>query len=141
VLESYRLPRDLVFRSVSGTVDGPDSVAFDDYLGDPSLVDRIVFRSDGSLVVPQAANSQPPFRPLSYGANVPAGSVNCAAAGCRGIFVADRGDGGADRNLFRISVDDYSRIGKTSLLKWLPPERGGNSGERNFVPPPWKWVD
>ncbi|HEX9287355.1 MAG TPA: prepilin-type N-terminal cleavage/methylation domain-containing protein [Thermoanaerobaculia bacterium] len=141
LLESRRLPGELVFRSVSGTVDGPDGVAFDDYLGDPSLVDRIVFRSDGSLVVPQAVNSQPPFRPLSYGANVPAGSVNCPPTGCRGIFVADRGDGGVDRNLFRISVDDYSRIGKASLLKWLPTEQGGNSGERNFVPPPWKWVD
>ncbi|HEX9304598.1 MAG TPA: type II secretion system protein [Thermoanaerobaculia bacterium] len=141
VLESFPLPVDLVFRSISGTVNGPDSVAFDDYLGDPSLVDRIVFRSDGSLVPPQAANSQPPLRPVSYGADVPPGSVNCATAGCRGIFVADRSDDGADRNLFRISVDDYSRIGKASLLKWLPTEQGGNAGERNFVPPPWKWVD
>jgi len=141
VLESHRLPGDLVFRSVDGTINGSDSVAFDTYLGDSSLVDRIVFRSDGRLVAPQAANSQPPFRPVSYGANVPPGSVNCAPAGCRGIFVADRSDGGSDRNLSRISVDDYSRIGKASLLKWLPAEQGGNAGERNFVPPPWKWVD
>ena len=42
VLASYRLPVDLVFRSVSGPVNGSDSVAFDNYLGDPSLVDRIV---------------------------------------------------------------------------------------------------
>jgi prepilin-type N-terminal cleavage/methylation domain-containing protein len=141
VLMSYPFPADLVFRSVNGAVNGSESVAFDSYLGDPSLVDRIVFRSDGSLVAPQAANSQPPFRPVSYGANVPPGSVNCPPAGCRGIFVADRSDGGANRNLFRISVDDYSRIGKASLLKWLPAEQGGNSGEENFVPPPWKWVD
>ena len=141
VLDSYRLPTDLVFRSVGGAINGSDSVAFDDYLGNPSLVDRVVFRSDGSLVAPQAANSQPPSRPLSYSTNVPPGSVNCSAAGCRGIFVADRSDDGADRNLFRISVDDYSRVGKASLLKWLPTEQGGNTGERNFVPPPWKWVD
>ena len=93
------------------------------------------------LVAPQAANSQPPSRPLSYSTNVPPGSVNCSAAGCRGILVADRSDDGADRNLFRISVDDYSRVGKASLLKWLPTGQGGNTGERNFVPPPWKWVD
>ncbi len=141
ILIAYRLPTWLVVRSVSGPVDGPDGVAFDEYDGDASLVDRIVFRGDGSLVQPQGTNSQVPARPSTYTGNVPSLSVNCPAAGCRGIFLADRPDAGPDRNLFRISVDDFGRIGKTSLLKWLPPEHGGNSGERDFVPSPWKWVD
>jgi hypothetical protein len=61
--------------------------------------------------------------------------VNCPPAGCRGIFLAD------GRNVFRVSVDDFGRIGRVSLLKWLPPGHGGNAGERDFTPPPWKWVD
>jgi len=140
VLSHLRLPGSISLRSVGGKVDGPDSVSFDDYENDAALVDRIVFRADGSLVVPQAANSRPPDRPLTYSANVPPSSVNCRLTGCRGVFVADRGGAGLSRNLFRVSVDDFGRTGKTSLLKWLPPEQGGNGGERNFVPPPWKWV-
>ena len=141
VLSYFRLPATVSLRSVSGKVDGPDSVSFDGYENDAALVDRIVFRANGSLVVPRAANSRPPDRPLTYSANVPPMSVNCRLTGCRGVFVADRRDGGLSRNLFRVSVDDFGRTGKTSLLKWLPPEEGGNGGERNFVPPPWKWVD
>lgn len=141
LLSIYRLPSSVSLRSIGGTVDGPDSVSFDQYDDDASLVDRIVFRADGSLVVPQAPNSRPPERPTAYTANVPAASVNCPAAGCRGVFVADRTDGGLARNLFRVSVDDFGRTGKMSLLKWLPPEHGGNGGERNFVPPPWKWMN
>jgi prepilin-type N-terminal cleavage/methylation domain-containing protein len=141
VLRYYRLPASVSLRSVSGGLDGPDSVAFDEYANDAALVDRIVFRADGSLLVPQAPNSLPPDRPVTYTENVPPLSVNCRLTGCRGVFVADRGDGGPSRNLFRVSVDDFGKTGKTSLLKWLPPEQGGNGGERNFVPPPWKWVD
>jgi prepilin-type N-terminal cleavage/methylation domain-containing protein len=141
VLRYYRLPVSVSLRSVSGGLDGPDSVAFDQYANDAALVDRIVFRADGSLLVPQAPNSLPPARPVSYTENVPPLSVNCRLTGCRGVFVADRRDGGPSRNLFRVSVDDFGKTGKTSLLKWLPPEQGGNGGERNFVPPPWKWVD
>ena len=141
VLNYFRLPGSVSLRSVGGGIDGPDSVAFDQYANDTTLVDRIVFRADGSLLVPQAANSRPPERPLTYTENVPPLSVNCRLTGCRGVFVADRRDGGASRNLFRVSVDDFGKTGKTSLLKWLPPEQGGNGGERNFVPPPWKWVD
>lgn len=135
------LPTFLSLRSIEGPVDGPDSIAFDQYAGDPSLVDRIVFRSNGGLLLPQATNSEPPMRPRNFTADVPATSVNCRDTGCRGIFLADRSGGGPNRNLFRISVDDFGRVGKASLLKWLPPEHGGNSGERNFVPSPWKWVD
>lgn len=140
-LSVQALPPFLVFRSVDGLVDDPSSVAFDGYSGDASLVDRVVFRSNGSLVLPEASNSAPPARPATVTDAVPATSVTCRADGCRGIFLADRADGGSHRNLFRISVDDFGRVGKASLLKWLPPGQGGNSGERNFVPPPWKWVD
>ncbi len=141
VLNYFRLPTSVALRSVAGGVDGPDSVSFDEYHNDATLVDRIVFRADGSLLVPQAANSRPPARPVTYSENVPSMSVNCRVTGCRGVFIADRRDGGPDRNLFRVGVDDFGRTGKPSLLKWLPPEQGGNGGERNFVPPPWKWID
>jgi hypothetical protein len=141
VLSYYRLPASVSLRSVGGRLDGPDSVAFDQYANDAALVDRIVFRADGSLLVPQAANSRPPDRPVTYTESVPPLSVNCRLTGCRGVFMADRRDGGPSRNLFRVSVDDFGKTGKTTLLKWLPPEQGGNGGERNFVPPPWKWVD
>lgn len=141
VLNTYRLPTFVALRDIAGAVNGPGSVSFDQYEGNATLVDRIVFRGDGSLVGPQATNSQPPVRPGTYTAAVPTGSVNCLVAGCRGIFLADRSNSGVDRNLFRISVDDFGRIGKASLLKWLPEEQGGNAGEKNFVPPPWRWVD
>jgi len=141
VLSYFRLPVNVSLQSVAGAIDGPDSVSFDQYQNDPKLVDRIVFRSDGSLLVPQALNSRPPDRPVTYSANVPSMSVNCRVTGCRGVFIADRSDGGLARNLFRIGVDDFGRTGKPSLLKWLPPDQGGNGGERNFVPPPWKWTN
>jgi Tfp pilus assembly protein FimT len=141
VLSVQALPPFLVLRAVDGGVDGPNSVAFDGYAGNSSLVDRIVFRSNGGVLFPEASNSAPPGRPGTATADVPTTSVNCRASGCRGIFLSDRSDGGPRRNLFRISIDDFGRVGKASLLKWLPPEQGGNSGERDFVPPPWKWVD
>jgi len=141
VLNAYTLPTFVAFRQMDGALNGPDSVAFDQYAGDAALVDRIVFRGDGSLLPPQASNSQPPVRPGTYSAAVPSNSVNCPAAGCRGIYLADRPESGVERNLFRISVDDFGRIGKASLLKWLPAEQGGNAGEKDFVPPPWRWVD
>jgi type II secretion system GspH-like protein len=141
VLSFYRMPDFLVLRAIDGEVDDPASVAFDGYAGDASLVDRIVFRSNGGLLLPEANNSVPPARPGKATGNVPVTSVNCRADGCRGIFLSDRARPGPGRNLFRISVDDFGRVGKASLLKWLPPEQGGNSGERDFVPPPWRWVD
>jgi hypothetical protein len=141
ILNAYRVPVYVSFRALTGPLDGPDSIAFDGYGGEASLVDRLVFRSNGSLLPPQAANSRPATRPAEFTADVPSGSVNCRSVGCRGIFLADRAADGSSRNLFRISVDDFARIGKASLLKWLPPEQGGNSGERDFVPPPWKWED
>jgi Tfp pilus assembly protein FimT len=141
VLNAQPLPTLVSVRTVGGQVDGPDGIAFDEYAGNPALVDRIVFRSNGGLVTPEAANSRPPGKPATVTGDVPGTSVNCLDGGCRGIYLADRATGGPNRNLFRISVDDFGRVGKASLLKWLPPEQGGNSGERDFVPPPWKWVD
>jgi Tfp pilus assembly protein FimT len=140
-LNTQALPSFLSVRSVADAVDGPDGIAFDEYIGDPALVDRIVFRSNGGVIAPQALNSRPPVRPARVTGDVPSRSVNCPDTGCRGIYLSDRATGGPHRNLFRISVDDFGRVGKASLLKWLPPAQGGNSGERNFVPPPWKWVD
>jgi len=141
LLNAESLPSLVSVRSISGPADGADAVAFDGYAGDPALVDRIVFGSDGAIVRPQAANSCAPRRPTTVTGDVPSTSVNCLPTGCRGIYLADRATGGPNRNLFRISVDDFGRVGKASLLKWLPPEQGGNAGERDFVPPPWKWVD
>ena len=141
VLGTYAIPESVALRSLGGAVGGPDSVSFDKYQWNDALVDRIVFRGDGTLVTPQATNSRPPVRPRKVTASVPSASVNCAPAGCRGIFLADRSGGGTGRNVFRVSVDDFGRIGKVSLLKWLPPGHGGNAGERDFTPPPWKWVD
>lgn len=141
ILSYYHLPDFLVLRTVQGEVDDANSVAFDEYAGDASLVDRIVFRTNGGLVIPEASNSAPPGRPAKTTVAVPVTSVNCRTGGCRGIFLSDRTNTGARRNLFRISVDDFGRVGKASLLKWVPPEQGGNNGEQDFVPPPWKWVD
>jgi type II secretory pathway pseudopilin PulG len=135
------MPSLVSVRSVSGPANGPDGIAFDAYAGNPALVDRVVFGSNGVLVRPQASNSRAPRKPSTVTGDVPSTSVNCLPAGCRGIYLADRATGGPNRNLFRISVDDFGRVGKASLLKWLPPEQGGNAGERDFVPPPWKWVD
>src|SRR5687767_2362255 len=140
-LGSYRIPDSVELRSVGGDVGGPDSVAFDKYQWNESLVDRIVFRGDGSLVIPQAVNSRPPVRPRAVTASVTSMSIHCPPVGCRGIFLADRSGRRIGENVFRVSVDDFGRTGKVSLLKWLPPGHGGIAGERDFTPPPWKWVN
>jgi len=77
-------------------------------------------------------------------ASVPHGSIDCnPTTRCRGIYIADNNQTGftSNRNVFRISVDDYGRTGRVSLLKWLPASDGGNAGENNFVPGPWVWAD
>lgn len=137
------IPACVVFRTTpDGSVGGPDAVGFDTYLGNPSLVDRLVFQGNGALVAPQHLNSPQPQPPSAYTEDVPKGSVNCVAPfHCRGIFLADRASGGRSRNVFRISVDDFGAAESTSVLKWIHPSQGGNPGEWNFVPPPWKWLD
>jgi Tfp pilus assembly protein FimT len=137
-ISSYRIPDSVVFRGLAGSVDGADAIAFDTYAGERDLTDRLVFRGDGSLLPPQAANSRVPGRPRVYGPAVPYSSVACPLSGCRGIFFSDRVGSGPGRNLFRVSVDDAS-VGRVSLLKWVPPEHGGNAGEADFAPAPWNW--
>jgi type II secretory pathway pseudopilin PulG len=117
------------------------SVAFDGYGGDKKIKDLIAFGGDGTLVEPQKKGSKPPDRPSSYTTKVPPGSVDCKK-NCRGIYVSDKATGDEeDQNIFRISVDDFGPSGRASLLKRLPAGQGGNSGETNYVPPPWTWVN
>jgi type II secretory pathway pseudopilin PulG len=140
-LLSMEIPPSVVLRAAP---DGGDGVAFDGYLGKESLVDRIVFKPDGSIDAPAAPNSQPPVKPALLTRSVPAGSINCNPnRQCRGIYVADNDRPGdlPNRNTFRISVDDFGPGSQATLLKWLPSAMGGNRGEVNYVPPPWKWVD
>ena len=139
-LLTYSIPAFVYFRSpFGGGIDSAASVAFDTYEGNRSRKNLIVFRGDGTLVPPQSTDSQPPDRPASYSSTVPSGSVSCDD-GCRGIYMADRSSGGNSiRNLFRISVDDFGRTGRASLLKWLPG--GGGRGVDTFVPSPWTWYD
>jgi hypothetical protein len=62
---------------------------------------------------------------------------------CRGIYISDSPATGpeANRNTFRVSVNDFGPTGRTTILKWLPLSQGGNPEETNYVPPPWKWAD
>ncbi len=124
--------------------DGAAAVAFDMYSGDPEIVDRIVFRPDGTLLAPQGPNSRPPMRPAAYTAAVPYGSIACnPGPSCRGIYISDGPATAPDagRNTFRIGVNDFGPTGRATILKWLPSLQGGNPGETNYVPPPWKWTD
>jgi Tfp pilus assembly protein FimT len=140
-----RLRLGVYFQSPNGDeLNGSDSVAFDTYGGNPEIVDRVVFRPDGTLVIPQGSNSRAPMRPAARTATVPFGSLNCNPGNtCRGIYISDRSRASPEDNpnTFRVSVSDFGPTGRVSLLKWLPPSEGGNPGENNYVPPPWKWVD
>lgn len=140
-----RLRTGVYFQSPNGDeVNGADAVAFDTYGGDPEIVDRLVFRPDGTLLTPQGGNSKAPMRPAASTATVPYGSINCNPANtCRGIYISDRARTGpqANANTFRVSVGDFGPTGRISILKWLPVSEGSNPRENNFVPPPWKWVD
>jgi type II secretory pathway pseudopilin PulG len=145
-LVRFRMRSGVFFRySPDGDgVNGADAVAFDTYVGNPKLVDRIVLRPDGSLVPPESPGSKAPLRPAVNTARVPYGSINCAAdTSCRGIYLSDRADGGpeARRNTFRVSINDFGPTGRVTILKWMPSSEGGNRGETDYVPPPWKWVD
>ncbi len=140
-----RLRTGVFFQAPDGDeVGGRNSVAFDTYSGDPEITDRIVFRPDGTLVAPQNPNSKTPMRPSRYTTTIPYGSVNCSPGdSCRGVYLSDRrltGEG-EKGNAFRVSVGDFGPLGRVSVLKWLPRSEGGNPGEDNYVPPPWKWVD
>src|SRR5262245_32130641 len=70
-------------------VNGPNAVSFDGYEGKPDLADRIVFRPDGTLFLPQSPNSKPPRRPGKVTASVPFGSIDCNPDNsCRGVYIA-----------------------------------------------------
>ncbi len=145
-INRYQIPGYIFFSyAPSGTVNDVKAVSFDKYNLDASLEDRIVFRGDGTLVPPQAANSQQPQKVVApFTATVPEGSINCNPGNqCRGIYIADRDLTGdtPNRNVFRISVDDFGATGKASLLKWVPTASGGNAGQTNYVPGPWTWAD
>ena len=142
----FRVRSGVFFRyAPSGKeVNDPDSVSFDTYKGDPEIVDRVVFHPDGTLESPQAPNSKAPMRPGAITRSVAYGSINCNPGdSCRGIYISDRPAGGpeANRNTFRISVNDFGPTGRVSLLKWRPLSEGGNPGETNYVTPPWTWAD
>lgn len=146
-IQQYHVP-DFVYFNFAPTglsVNSPSAVAFDTYQGSAAKVNMVVFQGDGTLVAPQDAGSVRPLRPTAYTATVPNGSVNCNAAGgyARGIYMSDMTTIGDvnDRNTFRISVDDFGSSGKASLLKWLPTSEGGNAGEYDYVPSPWKWAN
>ena len=84
------------------------------------------------------------MRPAVHTATVPYGSINCNPGNiCRGVYLSDRPRTGqrGELNMFRVSVSDFGPTGRISILKWLPSSEGGNPGENNFVPPPWKWVE
>jgi prepilin-type N-terminal cleavage/methylation domain-containing protein len=141
-ISQFHVPEFVLFSyAPGGLTDDAQSISFDRYLGNAALVDRIIFQSDGSLLQPQAANSARPAKPGAYTVKVPAGSINCVANQCRGVYMSDR-DSSFDpaRNVFRVSVDDFGSSGKASLLKYLPFALGGRAGETNYVPgSPWIW--
>jgi prepilin-type N-terminal cleavage/methylation domain-containing protein len=145
-LAEYEVPRYIYFRfaPVGLAVDSQSAVAFDTYAGNAALVDMVIYQGDGTLLAPQGPSSGPPLRPGTLTASVPNGSVNCNGGGgrARGIYMSDQTTTGDvnDRNTFRISVDDFGSNGRASLLKWLPTSEGGNAGEYNYVPGPWKWA-
>jgi type II secretory pathway pseudopilin PulG len=145
VVLRFRIRSGVFFRyAPSGEVNDANSVSFDGYRGDREIVDRVVFHPDGTLELPQAPNSKAPARPGRVTATVSYGSINCNPGdSCRGIYISDRSTGRpeASGNTFRIGVNDFGPTGRVSLLKWVPASQGGNPGETNYVPPPWKWVD
>lgn len=144
-LIEYAIPPNVYFRfAPTGELNGPTAVCFDGYQGNAALVDRIVFKPDGALDPPETQACRGPQRPALFTATVPAGSINCSPGqSCRGIYISDSSSSGdaANRNTFRVSVDETGPNSPVTLLKWVPIAMGGNGGEVNYAPPPWKWVD
>lgn len=144
-LAEYPLPPDLFFRYAPGgeAVNGPSAVCFDGYLGDPSLIDRVAFRGDGTLIAPEGPGCQAPRMPHRLSPSVSVGSIDCnPGRRCRGIYISDSPVAGSTpENELRVGVDDPGQPRTVTILKWLPAPLGGNAGEIDFVPPPWKWMD
>jgi type II secretory pathway pseudopilin PulG len=135
----------IFFLNPTNPADPTRGIAFDTYAGSGALVDLIAFQGDGTSVSPQAATSVRPTKPAAYTATVPSGSIDCGGTGdCRGIYMTNDPTSTVitERDVFRVSVDDFGANGRVSVLKWLPPAHGGNTGEANFVPgSPWIWLD
>jgi prepilin-type N-terminal cleavage/methylation domain-containing protein len=131
-LQRQIIPDYVFFRYPGGAVNGANAICFDKYLNDATLKDMVVFLGDGTLALPQAANSAAPTKPLAFTATIPSGSINCTSNPCRGIYMTDQP--GRDANVFRISVDDFGRTGRASLLKRL-------SGITYVPGPTWQWQD
>jgi prepilin-type N-terminal cleavage/methylation domain-containing protein len=150
-INQWQIPDYVFFRYApsGGAVDDAAAVTFDAYPGAAGAADRIVFRPDGTIVQPLCGFCKSAKKPGTYTATVPPGSIDCNPGDrCNGIYVADNPLTGAtaNRNVFRISVDDFvapgfAGSGKVSLLKWLPASQGGNAGETNYVPQPWTWAN
>jgi prepilin-type N-terminal cleavage/methylation domain-containing protein len=144
-LIEYAIPPTVYFRfAPTGELNGPSAVCFDGYLGNPALVDRVVFKPNGAIDPPEAADCRGPQRPALFTVTVPTGSINCRPGQpCRGIYISDSSASGqtASRNTFRISVDETGPNSPVTLLKWVPITMGGNGGEVDYSPPPWRWVD
>src|SRR5207237_2632514 len=119
---TYAVPQEqrTFFLNPTNPSSAVRGIAFDTYVGNGALVDLIAFRGDGTTVSPQAAYSARPAKPGSYTAKVPSGSINCAAGDCRGIYITNDPSTSVinDRDVFRISVDDFGSNGKVSVLKW-----------------------
>ena len=95
-IEEYQVPPELFFRNAAAgeVADGPSAVQFDGYLGNPLLIDRVVFNEDGSIVPPKHPDCRLPRTPSRISVPVPAGSMDCTPANrCRGIFFSDRAAG------------------------------------------------
>ena len=143
-INNYMVPSNVVFQfAPDGVTNGTAAVAFDTYNGDATIVDRIVFKGDGTLMPPECAYCLAPLTPSAYTVGVPYGSVNCGnPSACRGIYMADNDQTGdqPNRNVFRVSVEDAGRV---TLLKWIPTTGvpPGNGSERDYVVPPWNWVN
>jgi hypothetical protein len=94
-------------------------------------------------VAPEQPDCRPPRPPAHLSAAVPAGSIDCNPGNrCRGVYLSDSAQVSArHQNVFRVSVDDPGQPRAVTLLKWLPASEGGNRGETDYVPSPWKWTD
>lgn len=144
-LAEYHLPEFLSLRCVSAgeAADGPSAVCFDGYGGNATLTDRVVFHGDGTPADPERHECGSPRSPRRLSTSIGPGSVDCNPNGrCRGIFLTDAAEAKSSApDSFRVGVDDPGQPGTVTVLKWLPGAQGGNPGENDYVPPPWRWAD
>jgi prepilin-type N-terminal cleavage/methylation domain-containing protein len=106
------LPSNVVVRKQDGT----SGIAFDEYAGNATLTDRIVFLPTGGIAPPEDSDSRPPD-----------------TSGGRGIYFADA----AGKNYFRVTVDS-NVSGRLRVDKYMPTTtaRYPTAGYR---PTEWQW--